>query len=239
MMKPKTLRIDLISCLPALLLEAIDQGILYQARRKGKVEIFVHNLRDYTQRTGKKVDDYAYGGGSGMVLQIAPIARCIQQLQQQRTYDEVIYMAPDGLPFTQKMANKYSLFGNLVVLCGRYKGVDERVRAHLVTKEISIGAYVLTGGELPALVFCDAITRLVPGVLGDETSALGDSFQDGMIAPPVYTRPASYEGLDVPEILLSGHEDAIQNWRTEQSRLRTQAYEQLRVLSQGSRPAEE
>lgn len=227
------LRIDILSCLPDFLLNVLDHSILKRAQDKKKVEIHLHNLRDYTTRAGAKVDDYVYGGGSGMVLQIAPIERCIRALRSQRSYDEVIYMCPDGQALTQKMANHYSLAERLIILCGHYKGIDERVREHLITQEISIGEYVLTGGELPAAVFCDAVSRLLPGVLGDECSALEDSFQDALIAPPVYTRPADYKGLKVPDVLCSGDEKAIKNWRSMQSQLRTKTHALRRISWQG------
>ena len=183
----------------------------------------VHDLRDYSLNKQRQIDDYAFGGGAGMVMTIEPIARCIRQLQAERTYDAVLYMTPDGERFEQKIANRLSLFENLIILCGHYKGVDERVREQFITREISIGDYVLSGGELAACVVSDAIIRLLPGVLNDETSALTDSFQDDLLAPPVYTRPADFEGLKVPEILLSGHEAKIEEWRFEQSLARTRA----------------
>ena len=183
----------------------------------------VHDLRDYSLNKQRQIDDYAFGGGAGMVMTIEPIARCIRQLQTERTYDAVLYMTPDGERFEQKIANRLSLFENLIILCGHYKGVDERVREQFITREISIGDYVLSGGELAACVVSDAIIRLLPGVLNDETSALTDSFQDDLLAPPVYTRPADFEGLKVPEILLSGHEAKIEEWRFEQSLARTRA----------------
>jgi tRNA (guanine37-N1)-methyltransferase len=215
------MRLDLITCVPALLDSFFQNSIVKRAQDKGHVEVVMHNLRDYTENRYKQVDDYAFGGGAGMVLMIEPIARCIRGLQAERTYDEIIYTAPDGERLTQPMANGLSLNETLIILCGHYKGVDERVRAHFVTKEISIGDYVLSGGELAAAVIADAVIRLLPGVLNDETSALTDSFQDNLLAPPVYTRPAEWEGLKVPEVLLSGHEANINAWRFEQSVERT------------------
>lgn len=215
------MRIDIITILPRLLESPFDDSILKRAQDKGLVEIVVHNLRDYSTSKQKQVDDYAYGGGAGMVMMIEPIDRCLQQLKKHRDYDEVIYMSPDGEIFDQPMANNLSTKQNLILLAGHYKGVDERVREHLITKEISIGNYVLTGGELPAAIITDAIVRLLPGVLSDETSALTDSFQDGLVSPPVYTRPATYKNWDTPEILRSGNEKLINEWRFEQAVERT------------------
>jgi tRNA (guanine37-N1)-methyltransferase len=215
------MRIDVITCLPELFAGPFDQSILKRAQEKGLVELQVHNLRDYTTNKQKAVDDYAFGGGAGMVLQIEPIDRCITHLKNQRSYQEVIYTSPDGELLTQSMANRLSLIENIIIICGHYKGVDERVRLHLVTKEISIGNYVLSGGELAAAVISDAVIRLLPGVLNDESSALSDSFQDDLIAPPVYSRPAVYNNWSVPEVLLSGHQQQIEDWRYEQSLLRT------------------
>lgn len=217
------MRIDVITCLPELLESPFGHSILKRAQSKGLVEVMVHNLRDYSSGKQRAVDDYAYGGGAGMVLQIEPIARCIDELQSQRTYDEVIYMTPDGVTLQQGMANELSLKKNLIILCGHYKGVDERVREHYITREISIGDYVLSGGELAAAVLADAVIRLLPGVLNDETSALSDSFQDDLLAPPVYSRPADYKGLKVPDVLLSGHAGKIEEWRHQQALERTQA----------------
>lgn len=214
-------RFDIISCVPDLLKSPFEHSILKRAIDKGLTEVKVHNLRDYAVNKHKTVDDYAYGGGAGMVLQIEPIDRCIQALKSERTYDDIIYMSPDGELFTQKIANRLAMRGNMILLCGHYKGVDERVRKHLVTREISIGDFVLSGGELAAAVICDAVIRLIPGVLNDETSALTDSFQDDLIAPPVYSRPADYNGMKVPEVLLSGNDALIDDWRHEQSLLRT------------------
>ena len=217
------MRIDIITCLPRLLDSFFAHSILQRAQQGGFVEVMAHDLRDYSTDKHRRVDDYAFGGGAGMVMQIEPIARCIRSLQAERNYDEVIYMTPDGERLSQKTANSLSLKQNLIILCGHYKGVDERVREHFVTKEISIGDYVLSGGELAAAVLSDAIIRLLPGVLNDETSALTDSFQDNLLAPPVYTRPAEFEGWKVPDILLSGHEAKIDEWRHEQALARTQA----------------
>ena len=216
------MRIDIITCLPRLLDSPFNDSILKRAQNKGLVEVVVHDLRDYSEDKHKKVDDYAFGGGAGMVLMIEPIAKCINHLKSQREYDDIIYMSPDGENFSQTMANELSLKKNIMILCGHYKGVDERVREHFITREISIGDYVLSGGELAAAVVSDAIIRLLPGVLGDETSALTDSFQDGLVAPPVYTRPADFEGMKVPNVLLSGHEKKIEDWRFEQSVKRTE-----------------
>ncbi len=196
-------------------------SILKRAQDKGLVQIVVHNLRDYTTNKHRKVDDYPFGGDAGMVIQVEPVDRCISALRAERTYDEVIFTAPDGEILSQPMANSLSLLQNIIILCGHYKGVDYRIREHLVTKEISIGDYVLTGGELPAVIITDAIVRLIPGAIGDEQSALSDSFQDSLLEPPVYTRPASYNGWDVPEILLSGHQARIDAWKYEQAMERT------------------
>ncbi len=217
------MRIDIITCLPRLLDSFFAHSILKRAQDAGHVQVLVHDLRDYSLNKQRQIDDYAFGGGAGMVMTIEPIARCIRQLQAERTYDAVLYMTPDGERFEQKIANRLSLFENLIILCGHYKGVDERVREQFITREISIGDYVLSGGELAACVVSDAIIRLLPGVLNDETSALTDSFQDDLLAPPVYTRPADFEGMKVPEILLSGHEAKIDEWRFEQSLARTRA----------------
>lgn len=215
------MRIDIITCLPRLLDSFFEHSILKRAQEGGHVEVYVHDLRDYSLNKQRQVDDYAFGGGAGMVMTIEPIARCIRQLQSERHYNEVIYVTPDGERFAQKTANRLSMVENLIILCGHYKGVDERVREHFITKEISIGDYVLSGGELAACVIADSIIRLIPGVLNDETSALTDSFQDNLLAPPVYTRPADFEGWSVPDILLSGHEAKIADWRFQQSLDRT------------------
>ncbi|MDN5201825.1 tRNA (guanosine(37)-N1)-methyltransferase TrmD [Fulvivirgaceae bacterium BMA10] len=215
------MRIDIITCLPKLLEGPFSDSILQRAQNKNLVQLNIHDLRQFATNKHHKIDDYAFGGGAGMVLMAEPIVRCIRQLQSERSYDEIIYMSPDGDRLTQTVANELSLKKNLIVLCGHYKGVDERVREHFITREISIGDYVLSGGELAAAVLCDAIIRLLPGVLSDETSALTDSFQDGLVAPPVYTRPADFEGHKVPEILLSGNEKKIEEWRFEQAVKRT------------------
>jgi tRNA (guanine37-N1)-methyltransferase len=214
-------RIDIITCLPNLLTSFVEESILKRARDNNIVEIHVHNLRDFSKDKHRRVDDYAYGGGAGMVLMIEPIVNCIRELQEERTYDDIIYLSPDGIKFNQRMANELSLKNNLILLSGHYKGVDERVRTHYISREISIGDYVLTGGELPAAVVTDAVVRLLPGVINDETSALSDSFQDGLVAPPVYTRPEDFEGLKVPGILLSGHTANIDKWRFEKAVERT------------------
>lgn len=216
------MRIDIISVVPDLLKSPFEHSIMKRAQTKGVAEVHLVNLRDYSTDKHKSVDDYAFGGGAGMVMQIEPIAACIEDLKSIRDYDEVIYMSPDGELFDQPLANRLSTLKNIILLCGHYKGVDERVREHLITREISVGNYVLSGGELAAAVIADAIIRLIPGVLNDETSALSDSFQDNLIAPPVYTRPAEFRGWKVPEILLSGHEEKIRQWRLDRSVERTQ-----------------
>lgn len=215
------MRIDIITVLPEMIEGAVHTSILKRAQDKGLAEIVLHNLRDYTLNKHKRVDDYPFGGEAGMVLQIEPIDRCISHLKSQRSYDEVIFTTPDGEQFTQKTANELSLLNNIIILCGHYKGVDYRVREHLITREISIGDFVLTGGELAAAIIADAVVRVIPGVIGDEQSALSDSFQDNLLAPPVYTRPAEYNGWRVPDILLSGHERKIDEWRLEQAHERT------------------
>lgn len=215
------MRIDIITVLPQLLESPFQHSILKRAQEKKLVEIFIHNLRDYTNNKYKQTDDYAFGGGAGMVMMIEPIAKCIEQLKSERNYDEIIYTCPDGELLHQKIANKISLLKNIIILCGHYKGVDERIREHFITKEISIGNYVLSGGELPAAVLVDSIVRLIPNVLSDESSALLDSFQDNLIAPPVYTRPAEFRGWKVPDILLSGDEKKIAEWRHEEAVKRT------------------
>ncbi len=199
----------------------VNCSILKRAQDKGLVEIHIHNLRDYTTNKHRKVDDYPFGGEAGMVMQIQPIDACISRLKSERDYDEVIFTTPDGETFNQPMANQLSLLNNVIILCGHYKGVDWRVREHLVTREISVGDYVLTGGELPAAIIADAVVRVIPGVIGDEQSALSDSFQDNLLAPPVYSRPAVYNGWEVPEILLSGHEANIAQWRYDMAVERT------------------
>ena len=215
------MRIDLLTVMPEMLEAFFGCSILKRAQDKGLAEIKVHNLRDYTTSRHRKVDDYPFGGEAGMVMQIQPIDACISQLKSERDHDEIIFMTPDGETFNQPMANTLSLLDNIIILCGHYKGVDWRVREHLITKEITIGDYVLTGGELPGTVVADAVVRLLPGVIGDEQSALSDSFQDGLLAPPVYSRPAEYNGWRVPDILLSGHEAKIAEWRYEQALERT------------------
>lgn len=215
------MRIDIITCLPRLIESPFADSILKRAQAKGLVEINIIDLRQYATDKHKSVDDYAYGGGAGMVMMIEPIDRCLSDLRSERNYDDIIYMSPDGEQFSQSIANQLSLKKNLILLCGHYKGVDERVREHLITREISLGDYVLSGGELAAAVVADAVVRLIPGVLSDETSALSDSFQDDLIAPPVYTRPAEYKGWQVPSVLLSGHEKKIEEWRHEQAIERT------------------
>lgn len=215
------MRIDIITVLPELLTSPFDASILKRAIDKKLVEVHTHNLRDYTTNNYKQVDDYQFGGGAGMVLMIEPIDKCISNLKAQRAYDEVIYMTPDGEVFNQSIANQLSLKTNIIILCGHYKGVDQRVRETLITREISIGDFVLSGGELAAAVVSDAIIRLLPGVLNNETSALTDSFQDGLVAPPVYTRPANYKGHKVPEVLLSGNFNKIESWREDQAISRT------------------
>ena len=211
------MRIDIISAIPKLLTSYFEQSILKRAQEKKLVEIYLHDLRDFSNNKQKSIDDYAFGGGAGMVLSIEPLFNCIQSLKKERDYDEVIFMCPDGEQLTQSIANQHSLLENLIIICGHYKGIDQRVRDHIVTKEISIGDYVLSGGELPAAIYCDSIIRLLPGVLNDETSALSDSFQDNLIAPPVYTRPSNFNGWEVPKVLTSGNLIEIEKWRFEKS----------------------
>jgi len=215
------MRIDIITVLPQLLESPFSHSILKRAIDKKLVEVNLINLRDYSTSKQKSVDDYAFGGGAGMVMSIEPIANCINALKAERMYDEVIYTSPDGETLNQKMSNQLSTLNNIIILCGHYKGVDQRVRDHFITKEISIGDYVLSGGELAAAVICDSIIRIIPGAISDETSALTDSFQDNLLAPPIYTRPAEFNGWKVPDILLSGHNENIENWRHEQSVERT------------------
>ena len=215
------MRIDIITVLPEMLESPLGCSILKRACDKGLAEICVHNLRDYTLNKHRKVDDYPFGGEAGMVMQVEPVDRCISALKAQRHYDEVIFTAPDGETFNQPMANQLSLLDNIIILCGHYKDIDYRIREHLITREISVGDYVLTGGELPAAIIADAIVRLIPGVIGDEQSALSDSFQDNLLEPPIYTRPAEYNGWRVPDILLSGHEARIAEWKQEQALQRT------------------
>jgi len=211
------MRIDIISVVPDLLKSPFEASILKRAISDGIVDIHIHNLREFTSDNYKSVDDYQYGGGAGMVMTVEPIDKCISRLKSERDYDHVIYMTPDGEKLNQSLANKFSLFNNIIILCGHYKGVDQRVRDHLITHEISIGDFVLSGGELAAAVLCDSIIRLIPGVLGNETSALTDSFQDNMLAPPIYTRPRSYKGWDVPEVLFSGNFPKIEKWREKEA----------------------
>lgn len=215
------MRIDIITVLPEMIEGFVSESILARAQKKGLAEICLHNLRDYTTDKWRRVDDYPYGGFAGMVMQVEPIDRCISALKQQRQYDEVIFTSPDGEQFDQHTANDLSLKENIIILCGHYKGVDQRVRDHLITREISVGDFVLTGGELPAAIIADAVVRVVPGVLGDDQSALSDSFQDDLLAAPIYTRPVEYKGWKVPDILLSGHEAKIKQWETDQAVERT------------------
>lgn len=215
------MRIDIITILPEMLGGFVNESILARAQKKGLAEICLHQLRDYTTDKWRRVDDYPYGGFAGMVMQCEPIDRCISALKAERDYDEVIFTSPDGEIFTQSVANDLSLKGNIIILCGHYKGIDQRIRDHLITREISIGDYVLTGGELAAAVMTDTIVRLIPGVIGDEQSALSDSFQDNMLSAPIYTRPADYKGWKVPEVLLSGNEAVIKSWEMEQALERT------------------
>jgi tRNA (guanine37-N1)-methyltransferase len=215
------MRIDIISAVPELLQSPLNYSILKRAQDKALVEIHVHNLREYSTDKHRRVDDYAYGFGAGMVMQIEPVDRIITLLKSERNYDEIIYTSPDGEKFDQPLANRLSMMQNLIILCGHYKGIDHRIREHLITKEISIGDFVLTGGEIPAAMMTDAIVRLIPGAISDETSALSDSFQDNLLAPPAYTRPAEYKGWRVPDILLSGHQSKVEQWMHEQSVERT------------------
>jgi tRNA (guanine37-N1)-methyltransferase len=217
------MRIDIISAVPELMSSSFGHSILKRAIANQLVEVNLINLRDYATNKQKQIDDYAFGGGAGMVLMIEPIDACLKDLKSQRTYDEIIYMSPDGELLNQKICNQLSMLKNIVILCGHYKGIDERVREHLITREISIGDYVLSGGEIAAAVLSDAVIRLLPGVLNDETSALSDSFQDNLLAPPVYTRPAEYQNWGIPPILLSGHSANIDKWRHEQSLERTKS----------------
>jgi tRNA (guanine37-N1)-methyltransferase len=215
------MRIDIISVVPSLMSSFFEHSICKRAANAGLVEVVLHDLHDYSEKKHKQVDDYPFGGGAGMVIAIEPLTKCLDTLMAERTYDEVIFFSPDGLVFKQGLANQLSLCTNMIFICGHYKGIDERVREKYVTKEISIGDYVLSGGELAAAVCADAIIRLIPGAIGDEMSALTDSFQDGLLAPPVYTRPASFQGMDVPEILRSGNDKLIEAWRHEQAVQRT------------------
>lgn len=215
------MRIDIITVIPELIEAPLSTSIVGRTRDKGLLDLHIHNLRDYSTNRWRRVDDYPFGGEAGMILQIEPIEKAISALKAERTYDEVIFTSPDGQTFNQSIANEMSLLGNLIILCGHYKGIDYRVREHLITREISIGDYVLTGGELAAAVITDAIARLIPGAIGDAESALSDTFQDNLVAPPVYTRPASYKGWEVPEVLLSGHAARIEQWRMDQALERT------------------
>jgi len=215
------MRVDIITVLPELLKSPLEHSIIKRAQEKGHVEIYIHNLRDYSTNKHKNVDDYAFSGDAGMVMMIEPIDRAISALKSERDYDEVIYTSPDGIKYNQKEANKLATFENIIILCGHYKGIDQRIRDHFITKEISIGDYVLTGGELAAAIIVDSVVRLIPGAISDGTSALTDSFQDNLLAPPVYTRPAEYKGWKVPDILLSGNTKEIEKWKEEQSYERT------------------
>ena len=215
------MRIDILTLFPEMFEAPFGHSIIRRAKQKGIVEIGIHQIRDFATNKHRTVDDYPYGGGAGMVMMAEPIVRCLELLQSERQYDEIIYLSPDGEMLTQGMANRLSLCKNIILLCGHYKGIDERVRTHFITKEISIGNYVLSGGEIPAMVVTDAVVRIIPGALSDETSALSDSFQDDLLSPPVYTRPADFRGLRVPDILLSGNDGEIARWRHEQSLERT------------------
>ena len=216
------MRIDILTVVPELLVSPLNESILKRAQRKGLVEIVIHNLRDYTFDKYRQVDDYPFGGEAGMVMKPEPIFRCIEQLQAERHYDEIIYTSPDGIQYNQHEANRFSTLENIIILCGHYKGIDYRVREHLITREISIGDYVLTGGELAAAIIADSVVRVIPGAIGDEASALTDSFQDNLLAPPVYTRPADFRGWKVPDVLLSGNLKEIAKWQEEQAFERTE-----------------
>ena len=216
------MRIDILTVVPELLVSPLNESILKRAQRKGLVEIVIHNLRDYTFDKYRQVDDYPFGGEAGMVMKPEPIFRCIEQLQAERHYDEIIYTSPDGIQYNQHEANRFSTLENIIILCGHYKGIDYRVREHLITREISIGDYVLTGGELAAAIIADSVVRVIPGAIGDEASALTDSFQDNLLAPPVYTRPADFRGWKVPDVLLSGNPKEIATWQEEQAFERTE-----------------
>ncbi|MDR2928561.1 MAG: tRNA (guanosine(37)-N1)-methyltransferase TrmD [Cytophagaceae bacterium] len=215
------MRIDILTLFPDMFTGPFNESIIKRAREQGIVEIVLHNIRNYSDDKHRRVDDYPFGGGAGMVMQIVPVAKLIEQLKKERSYDDIIYLSPDGERFNQQIANRLSLSNNLILLCGHYKGVDQRIRDHYITREISIGDYVLTGGELAAAVIADAVVRVIPGVISDETSALSDSFQDNLLAPPVYTRPAEYNGWRVPDVLLSGHQKKIDEWREQQAMERT------------------
>jgi tRNA (guanine37-N1)-methyltransferase len=215
------MRIDILTVCPELLDSSLNHSIIQRAKDKGLVEINVINLRDFTTDKYKTVDDYAFGGGAGMVMMIEPVYKAIEKLRSEREYDEIIYTSPEGERFTQKTSNRLSMLNDIIILTGHYKGIDQRIRDHLITREISVGDYVLSGGEIPAAIICDAVVRLIPGALGDEQSALSDSFQDDMLAPPVYTRPADFRGWKVPDVLLSGHTAEIEKWRHDQAEERT------------------
>ena len=217
------MRIDIISVVPELLSSPLNESILKRAQESGHAEIYVHNLRDYTDDKRRTVDDYPFGGEAGMVMKIEPVFRCIEKLKSERDYDEIIFTSPDGITYNQREANRLSLMKNIIILCGHYKGIDYRIREHLITREISIGDYVLTGGELAACVIADSVVRIIPGAIGDEASALTDCFQDNLLAPPVYTRPAEFNGWKVPEVLLSGNFAEIEKWQDEQAWSRTKA----------------
>ena len=217
------MRIDIITVVPELLDSPLNESILKRAQESGHAEIYVHNLRDYTDDKRRTVDDYPFGGEAGMVMKIEPVYRCIEKLKSERDYDEIIFTSPDGITYNQHEANRLSLMKNIIILCGHYKGIDYRIREHLITREISIGDYVLTGGELAACVIADSVVRIIPGAIGDEASALTDCFQDNLLAPPVYTRPAEFNGWKVPDVLLSGHFAEIERWQDEQAYLRTKA----------------
>ena len=217
------MRIDIISVVPELLSSPLNESILKRAQESGHAEIYVHNLRDYTEDKRRTVDDYPFGGEAGMVMKIEPVFRCIEKLKSERDYDEIIFTSPDGITYNQHEANRLSLMKNIIILCGHYKGIDYRIREHLITREISIGDYVLTGGELAACVIADSVVRIIPGAIGDEASALTDCFQDNLLAPPVYTRPAEFNGWRVPDVLLSGNFAEIEKWQDEQAWSRTKA----------------
>ena len=216
------MRIDIITVVPELLSSPLNESILKRAQESGHAEIHVHNLRDYTDDKRRTVDDYPFGGEAGMVMKIEPVYRCIEKLKSERDYDEIIFTSPDGIQYNQREANRLSLMNNIIILCGHYKGIDYRIREHLITREISIGDYVLTGGELAACVIADSVVRIIPGAIGDEASALTDCFQDNLLAPPVYTRPSEFNGWKVPEVLLSGNFAEIEKWQEEQAFQRTQ-----------------
>jgi len=215
------IRIDILSVVPELLESPLNHSIVLRAKKKGLTEIYVHDLREYGKGNYRQIDDYCFGGDAGMVMMVEPVYRLISKLKDEREYDQIIYMSPEGERFSQKTANELSCLGNIIILCGHYKGIDHRIREHLITREISVGDYVLSGGEIPAAVVCDAIIRLIPGALTDETSALSDSFQDDLLAPPVYTRPADFNGWKVPDVLLSGNPKLIKEWQESESLERT------------------